>query len=170
MLSNLNSFFHFERAIGIDLSNELVCLNNDKNILIKNGSAEKLNFDDDCFDIIISCATIEHLDDPIKMLNESYRTLKNKGIIIITTPNPFHDKIATILNYYDKNIHINTYTIKRLKNMLKQTKFNVINYKYFMIFPFFKIPFEKFLERLIAIIGLGRIMSNQIIVARKDNG
>lgn len=88
-MSKLNKILNFDRAIGIDLSEELIKLNKDPNIELEIGDAEKdLRFEDSPFDIAINSAVIEHLDNPRKMMAETHRVLKDHGILIITTPPP----------------------------------------------------------------------------------
>ncbi|MFH0780005.1 MAG: class I SAM-dependent methyltransferase [Parcubacteria group bacterium] len=169
MLSRLNKFFQFNKAIGIDLSEELIKTNEDSNIELKIGDAENLNFDDNAFDIIIACAVIEHVDDHRKMLRECFRTLKKNGILIITTPNPFHDKIAMKTGYLRESNHVETFTLPRLTALLQTHNFKIVSSKYFMFFPFFKLPFEQRIESLIRFIGLEKIMPNQMIVGEKTN-
>ncbi|MFH1439229.1 MAG: class I SAM-dependent methyltransferase [Candidatus Woesearchaeota archaeon] len=167
MLSRLNNIFKFNKAIGIDMSEELIKLNKDRNITLEIGNAENLHFDNDTFDVIVACAVIEHINNPNDMLSECYRVLKKDGILIITTPNPFHDKIATKIGYFKEDDHTETLNIKRLNKLFISNKFNLIDSKYFMFFPFFKLPFENQIESFIRFIGLGKIMSNQIIIGRK---
>lgn len=47
------------------------------------GDANKLDYPDDSFDIVISRATIHHLSDPTEALREKYRVLKPGGFAII---------------------------------------------------------------------------------------
>lgn len=49
-------------------------------------SADDIPVDDNTFDIVILAEVIEHLENPIEVLNECYRVLKNDGKIIITIP------------------------------------------------------------------------------------
>jgi len=54
------------------------------------GSAEKLPFDDECFDAITAFEVIEHVSNPYKTLSELHRVLKKGGDLFISTPNPRH--------------------------------------------------------------------------------
>lgn len=169
MLSQLNNLFQFNQAIGIDLSEELIKTNEDTGIELKIGDAENLNFDDNAFDVVIACAVIEHVDDHDRMLRECFRTLKKNGILIITTPNPFHDKIAMKTGYLNESNHVETFTLPRLNALLQSHNFKIAFSKYFMFFPFFKLPFEQHIEAVIRFIGLEKIMPNQLIVGEKTN-
>ena len=165
MLSSLNNEFGFGRAIGIDISTELFKENGA--IELEQGNAESLNFGENVFDIVIASAVIEHVDNPNKLLSECYRVLKKGGILVITTPNPFHDKIAVKIGYYSEKIHKEMFTLKKLNDYLIANSFKVIDSSYFMIFPFFRLPGEKLVESFLRLIHLGMLMSNQLAVGRK---
>lgn len=167
MLSKLNNIFQFNKAIGIDICEELIKTNKDENIKLEIGNAENLHFANDSFDVIVACAVIEHVDNPNKMLSECYRVLKKNGILIITTPNPFHDKIATKIGYLKEENHIETLNLNKLNKMLKSNNFKIVSSQNFMFFPFFKLPFENQIESFIRFIRLGKIMTNQLIVGKK---
>lgn len=49
--------------------------------------AESLPFRGEVFDLITAFEVIEHLKNPLNMLKESLRTLRNGGLIVIETPN-----------------------------------------------------------------------------------
>lgn len=167
MLSKLNNAFEFNKAIGIDMSKELIRTNKDKNIELKIGNAENLQFNNCAFDIIIACAVIEHVDNPHCMLSECYRVLKQDGLLILTAPNPFYDELATKIKYFKDEDHVDAFTIKKLKGMFEVNNFKVIYSKYFMFFPLFKLPLENQIESFIRFIKLGKVMTNQLVVGKK---
>lgn len=169
MLGMLNDTFKFQQAIGIDLSEELIACSHDVNITLKIGNAENLHFENGSFDIVIACAVIEHVNNPSKMLSECFRILKPGGTLIITTPNPFQDKIAMKVGYGKEEEHNETFNLSELKDMLKSSNFEIMLAKHFMFFPFFKLPLENTLESIINFLGCGNIMSNQLIVGKKIN-
>ena len=51
---------------------------------------QNLSFQNDWFDTIISCETIEHVLDPQKAIRELYRVLKPGGRLFLTCPNYFN--------------------------------------------------------------------------------
>ena len=51
---------------------------------------QQLSFQNDAFDTIISCETIEHVPDPQKAILELYRVLKPGGRLFLTCPNYFN--------------------------------------------------------------------------------
>lgn len=55
------------------------------NISVIEGNAEDINFPDDYFDLITSNLGINNFEAPSKVMNESYRTLKQGGTFCATT-------------------------------------------------------------------------------------
>lgn len=82
------------------------------------GDAMKLPIKDNTFDTALLLQVLEHLDNPQKALDESYRILKKNGYIIISVPfmYPIHD---APYDYY-------RFTEYAIKKMIKQTGFKII--------------------------------------------
>jgi 2-polyprenyl-3-methyl-5-hydroxy-6-metoxy-1,4-benzoquinol methylase len=55
------------------------------------------------FDLVISLAVIEHLENPQSMINQVYKTLKKGGLFILTTPSPYAKPVLEFLAF---KIHI----------------------------------------------------------------
>jgi ubiquinone/menaquinone biosynthesis C-methylase UbiE len=49
--------------------------------------AQNMPFEENSFDIVISCETIEHVPDPRAAVREMYRVCKPGGTLYLTTPN-----------------------------------------------------------------------------------
>ena len=52
--------------------------------------AQYLPYKDNSFDIVISCETIEHLQEPAAAIKEMARVSRNGGLLYLTTPNYFN--------------------------------------------------------------------------------
>ncbi len=82
-----------QRVVGIDIDAEAVQYAQDhyhaENSTYLCGSAEKIEFPDSYFDVIVSFETIEHLEETVrkKYLQEMRRVLKVDGLIVLSTPN-----------------------------------------------------------------------------------
>lgn len=75
-------------AFGIDVDKEKVgWAKKNCNANYKIGSAEKIPFKDNEFDVILLLATLEHIIDRATALKEINRVLKPEGKLIITVPN-----------------------------------------------------------------------------------
>jgi len=153
---------------GVDFDQKLINLaNEDIKKHLEVGNALNLRFKDNSFDVLISTAVIEHLENPEKFLKESYRVLKEGGIIILTTPNPFFEKLGSLVGHLKDDTHFKTFNLKQLRRLLVRNNFKILKLKRFMISPIgmpFEIPIENFLNK----IGLHWTMCNQLIVGKKQ--
>ncbi|MFH0978865.1 MAG: methyltransferase domain-containing protein [Candidatus Woesearchaeota archaeon] len=80
----------FKEAYGIDLSKNMVGVarNKVKKAHLLVGDAEHLMFKAESFDFVVSMDILEHVGDPLKVMNEVIRVLKNRGLAFLSTPNP----------------------------------------------------------------------------------
>ena len=120
---------------GVDISKESIeyakCNYKKTNvefIPIKDIKNEKLPFNDETFDVILSFQVIEHIKQPYKYIAESNRVLKKGGILLIITPNretrlfPFQKpwniyhiiefSSSTLLKYLSKHFNKNDINIQ----------------------------------------------------------
>ena len=81
---------------------------------------------------------IEHIFDPMHTLSECYRTLRSKGLLLITTPNlaGLQDRISFLFGKSPRHInplheylylHIRPFTFNVLSLALKKNGFNVVS-------------------------------------------
>ena len=115
-----------------------------KNTFIKNkivGTVEKMPFENNFFDLVVSAWVLEHLSSPQKAFQEIFRVLKPGGKVIFLTPNvwnynvwiirlipeKFHDFLTRKL--YDRQEH-DTYpkqykinSVKKIANTLEPIGF-----------------------------------------------
>lgn len=74
------------------------------NIIIKNLEiADTIPLNNESVDCVTLLAVLEHLDDPEKILKESYRILNIGGILLLTTPSP---KSKPLLEFLSYKLHI----------------------------------------------------------------
>jgi SAM-dependent methyltransferase len=86
-------------------------------------NTEKLPYKNYSFDIVILNEVLEHLKNPTKTLNEVKRILKNRGTLVITTPN---------CGFLVRNLHpthISEMTYKDLEKLIRPLGFEVINHE-----------------------------------------
>lgn len=75
-----------DRYIGVDWTNTL---HNSKADIVSNLN-KKIELPDNYADTVVSLSVMEHLCEPQIFLNESYRILKDKGIMILQVPWMWH--------------------------------------------------------------------------------
>jgi SAM-dependent methyltransferase len=94
-------------------------------------------------DVVAMVAVLEHLSNPQRVLNESFRILKKGGRLILTTPTPLARPLLNFLSFklklIDKNEikdHKNYFWTKNVRKMLLESGFREENIKnsFFEIF------------------------------------
>ena len=166
MLNLLNQNLDVSLSIGIDSSRELLRTNLNPDVKMIQGRAENPPFRNEEFEVIIATAVIEHLSQPAKMIKECYRLLKKGGILIITTPVPFWDKVARKTGLLKEKGHQKTFSLSALKTLLTAQDFKVLKAEKFMFSPV-GFPLEEKIERILKKSPFNFLLANQIIVGNK---
>jgi 2-polyprenyl-3-methyl-5-hydroxy-6-metoxy-1,4-benzoquinol methylase len=86
------------------------------------GDAENLAFIPEVFDVVLASEVVEHLWNPQKFLDDAYRVLKPKGLLILEAPEGIEG-----LRY---DAHKNWFTTERFQHMLGK-KFTLLQSKTF---------------------------------------
>lgn len=105
-------------VVGVDSNMEAIRFANEKysgKVLFKHGNVQELDFKSSRFDLVVSFEVIEHLKRPIRFLNEVKRTMKEKGVFILSTPNK---KISSPNNRLNSPYHLREYTFNELRGLL----------------------------------------------------
>ncbi len=101
---------------------------------IFNGELEEANLLQSSVDVITFWHSFEHLHDPIKVLRESYRILKQNGLIIILVPNIKSFEFMILKEkwpHLDVLRHLYHWSAKTLSSLLKKTEFKEIRLSHF---------------------------------------
>jgi ubiquinone/menaquinone biosynthesis C-methylase UbiE len=166
MLEYLAKEFPQARLLGLEKERGYI-EEKEPNLAILQGKGEELPFKSNYFDVVISTAVIEHLKRPKEMIKEVFRILKNQGIFVLTTPDPFWEKLASSLGHLGKDIHEHTFNLKELQNMLCSCGFKILEAQKFMLSPV-GFPFEIKIEEFLKKNKLSLLLANQIVVAQKE--
>jgi len=118
--------------IGLDTSKEMI-QHTPKEISIVYGDAQHLKFEDDSFDAVFYVTSLEFIQSIQKAIQEAYRVLKVKGLLLVLMLNPnsryFQEKYNDNNSYIRKNIkHTN---INKIQQVISQY-FTIINKEYFL--------------------------------------
>jgi len=84
------------------------------------GDAENLAFKSEVFDVVLASEVVEHLWNPQRFLDDVYRVLKPKGLLILEAPDGIEG-----LRY---DAHKNWFSIERFQHMLDK-KFTLLQSK-----------------------------------------
>jgi ubiquinone/menaquinone biosynthesis C-methylase UbiE len=166
MLNMVHARFQQARCVGIEYSQDLVDFAKAKFPYLKilQGDIQSLSFRDNSFDIAIATAVIEHTLEPGKFLGEAKRILRKGGIIILTSPDPFWEYLATKMGHLRDGQHNEVMTLQQLTNIATRSGFAILKAQKFMLSPV-GMPFELPIERWLRRIHLDFLMANQLIIA-----
>jgi len=112
--SDIMKILNPKLIIGVDIDPETIQYASKKygseRCVFKTANATDMkDFRNETFDAVISFETIEHLEEPITFLENINRLLKNKGILIISTPNKWglslHHKVDYDYNLLKKHLN-----------------------------------------------------------------
>lgn len=166
MLKKLRERIRCQTCIGFDYSLKLMQTTNLPGIAKVQADALALPLMDDCADVAITTAVIEHVPDPGDMIQEIARVLRPAGLLVLTTPDPFMEKVASTLGLLKDPGHQETLNLSQLRALAQQAGFEVVSAKKFMFSPV-GFPWEYTIEGWLDRLGLDTIMANQLLVARR---
>ena len=116
-------------ATGLDFDPLAVTYAKSQGLNVYEGDIFSQKFVDNSFDAIFSSHVIEHVDNPIKLMQESLRVLKKGGAFVAVTPNA-HSKLH---QYFKSNWrglepprHLHIFTYNSLLIAARQSGFSYI--------------------------------------------
>jgi len=179
-LIELNNLLPGNNFVGIEHSQELISSSPTlpENITLVYGDVTKLpNTITSKFDIVSALAILEHLKEPLKAVQEAYRVLEPGGLFIATCPVPIWDRISNKLGLLKEKRHVIELDKRLMTRILKDTGFELLQYRKFMwapvsFLPYLHIPISHILsikcDRLIETVKiLNWLFVNQVIIGKK---
>ena len=121
----------YTKAIGIDINIDKIKFMREKYPLNHFAPLNINHFKDGKFDCVICVEVIEHMENPIEMIAEISRVLKNGGKAVIATPDysKLLWKFAERFTPY-KEEHHNQFTANKLDNICERFNLYPIRYRY----------------------------------------
>jgi len=167
MLDILNQKLQITKTVGIDLSIDLLKTNTNPKLHLIQGDAIRLPFTDNSFDVAVATAVIEHVHEPDRMIAECYRILKQDGICIFTTPDPFFTRFGVKICLVKEEQHVKMFKLSELISLIKSKGFKVLKTEKFMMSPI-GFPQERKIEKIFKLIGIGFFLLNQLVICQKS--
>jgi len=91
----------FKRYCGVDfVEHELWKTIQSSNITLSEMSVEALNFNDNSFDLVICAHVLEHVRNPIRVLNEIRRVTKSRAIVILPRERSYRAGFNLHVNHF----------------------------------------------------------------------
>jgi len=167
MLYTIHQEFTNARCVGVEYNPELVDFAKAEFPVLKiiQGDIQSLEFPDDSFDVAIATAVIEHVPSPVRAMWEIKRVLRSGGILVLTSPAPFWEKLATMVGHLADDQHNEVMNLDQLASLALQTGFTVLKAQRFMLSPV-GMPFEFAVEMVLRRLHLNFMMANQLLVSR----
>ncbi len=167
MLDMIHRKYPQTHCLGVEYSQQLVDFGKAKfpDLEIIQGDMQSLDFPYDSFDVAIATAVIEHVPDPGKAMREAKRILRPGGILVLTSPDPFWEYLATIVGHLKVDQHNKVMSLKQLCDLALQSEFTMLKTQKFMLSPV-GMPFEFTIEKFVRRLHLNFVMANQLLVAR----
>lgn len=152
--------------LGVDLSFALLRANLADGVFKAQGDALHMPVKSAVADAVIATAVIEHVSDASGMLRECARMLRSGGLLVLTTPDPFMERVASTIGVLQEAGHQRTFNLAELRQFVEDSSFVVLEARKFMFSPV-GFPAEKVIERVLGLLGLSLVMANQLLVARR---
>ena len=135
-------------CIGNEYEQKLVDYGNNlfQHSNIKRGDIQKTDFCNENFDIAVVTAVLEHVPDLKGAMAEIWRILKPNGLLIVTMPDLFWEKIATMVGHLEDDKNNEILNMKKLKALFISSAFNILDSKKTMPSPLLCLlyfPFAK---------------------------
>ena len=131
-----NMFHHLARygpVSGVDNNPKPLAVARERGYHVREGQAEDLPFDDGAFGLVALLDTVEHCEDEMAVLRESYRVCAPGGHLVVTVP-----AFMWLWSHNDVlNDHKRRYTTKGLAQKLEQVGYQIerVTYNNFFVFP-----------------------------------
>lgn len=167
MLSSIHQEYPDANCVGVECNQELVDFAKAKfpHLRIVKGDVQRLDFSAGSFDVCIAAAVIEHVPDPLEMVQEVKRILRPRGVFVLTSPDPFWERLAVLVGHIEREQHQIVMNLKGLCDLVEDCGFAVLKAQKFMLSPI-GMPFEFIVEKGLRGLHLNFLMANQLLVAR----
>ena len=114
-------------AEGVDFDPASVEFARRRGLNVHLGSLVSQDYAAEQFDAIVMSHVVEHLSDPIGVLQECHRVLKPGGRLILATPNvgsQFHRKFGKHWVHLDPPRHLYLFGVNTLTEVVRRSRFN----------------------------------------------
>jgi len=182
-LKELDNHIPIHFALGVEFSGDLIASISElpDTITIIKGDItslpEKATLN--TYDVVSALAVLEHVENPLKAVQEAKRVLRPGGLFVATAPNPFWDRVSSRLGLLKKEQHQMFLGRKELIQLIMNAGMEYVAFDRFMwapvsVLPYLNIPVSPKLSLSIdTILRRIKIMDwlfvNQCIIARKPS-
>ena len=139
-------------SYGTDISPEAPKFANDIPVAVADLENDELPYTETKFDFIFSKSVIEHMKEPMKLLEYSNQQLREGGTAIILTPSWEHNYKGA---FYIDHTHVTPFTRASLEDALKMAGFQNVEVHYFYQLPvLWKYPWLKIFSKILSLLPI----------------
>jgi 2-polyprenyl-3-methyl-5-hydroxy-6-metoxy-1,4-benzoquinol methylase len=116
---------------GVDFDPDAVCTARARGLDVRHGGIELFDGQRECFDVITICHVIEHVFDPVAVIEHMYALLKPGGVLWLDTPNLDslgHQRFGRNWRDLDPPRHLVLFGADSLSSLLTKTGFRSIKW------------------------------------------
>ena len=138
LLYYLVSSYPKAQLSGIDLVPEMLAIARRRlppSIELREGSVEHLPFEDEQFDIVVSCSMFHYIHNPIAVLRQIHRVLRSGGQLVITDwcDDYIACRICDLYLRLFNRAHFKTYGKKECLRLLEEADYTEVKVESFKI-------------------------------------
>lgn len=95
------------------------------------------------FSLVTALALLEHLDDPLRCLQQAYAVLEEQGVMVASCPNPAWDDAAGRFGLVRDEHHVQRMDAERMVTLFQEAGFREVGFEPFMWLPAALLPYAR---------------------------
>lgn len=95
------------------------------------------------FSLVTALALLEHLDDPLRCLQQAYAVLEEHGVMVASCPNPAWDNVAGRFGLVRDEHHVQRMDAGRMVTLFQEAGFREVTFEPFMWLPVALLPYVR---------------------------
>lgn len=116
------------KAEGVEVDPRAACEARRRGLQVRNGKLTEIHFEDGCFDAVVINHVLEHVHDPVRLLEECHRILRPGGALRVFVPNAGglgHRQFRRNWGGLDPPRHLYHFTVSALGELGERAGFRV---------------------------------------------
>ncbi len=137
-----------------------------KGVVVSEGDARHLQFEDGGMDLVLLCASLKHVPDAKAVLKECRRVLATNGNLILCDPTPLGIRFGLLLGHFDPRWLHHRWSLDDACANVNAAGFETLKAFRYMLCPF-PFPGMRTAEACLAKLGLSGLFFQQALLAKK---
>ena len=147
------------KPYGIDVSPVALDYDHGFDVKVLDLEKEELSYEND-FDFVFSKSVVEHMHNPMALIQAAYKSLKDDGVAVIMTPSWEYNYKAA---FYIDHTHVTPFTKPSLRDIMEMAGFKEVEVYYFYQLPYlWKFPYLKIFSKLVSLLPIPHAPLNDV--------